>query len=62
MKDIEITDHISTQGRAVARAIEALGTIESTGRLIGDCGHNKHSLKWYNFLGELLMHGEPVMV
>jgi hypothetical protein len=38
MKDIGITDHISTQGRAVARAIEALGTIESTGRLIVERG------------------------
>ena len=33
MTDPELTDHIIAQGRALVRAIEALGTIESIGPL-----------------------------
>ena len=33
MTDPELTDHIIAQGRALVRAIEALGTIELTGPL-----------------------------
>jgi hypothetical protein len=33
MTDPEFTDHIIAQGKALVRAIEALGTIESTGSI-----------------------------
>jgi hypothetical protein len=35
MNASKLTDHLVTQGRALVRAIEALGTIEPTGVL--DC-------------------------
>lgn len=48
MTNLELTDRILRQGRALVRAIEALGTIEPTGpfeRALAACKHRSGALE-----------------
>jgi hypothetical protein len=50
MTDPELTDRILRQGRALVRAIEALGTIEPTGPF-------ERALAWFYWMGKVAAKG-----